>query len=384
MFSSFSRRRVAALLALTCLLLITLDRNDNAAISALRRAFSVAVHPFETAGRVIARPVERAWDGVVHADDLRRENEALKDEIGYQRGATVEAVAAELQWTDLQRLTGLDLPSKYKIRLGTVIGDAPGNYQNTVEINIGANAGLKPGMPVVVGQGLAGRIRTVRDTTSTVLLISDPDYAVGAEALMSSAKCVAPPTQAVPGSDVTAGTGQTASEGSLVSLSSEVTPGTGTGAANPDPAALETVPDPLAADTLPPEGTPDTGTPGTGTPGTGTGTPPATPSTEDPTAPDVVRETGTLRGQTFDKPLRFAFIDDTATSRIICEGARVQTAGGSSSNAPPGLPIGKVTKVERQPGGGPPIIEVTPWARLTQLKFVAILLFVPSPAAPGA
>ena len=91
-----------------------------------------------------------------------------------------------------------------------------------------------------------------------------------------------------------------------------------------------------------------------------------------------------MRGQTFDKPLRFAFIDDTATSRIICEGARVQTAGGSSSNAPPGLPIGKVTKVERQPGGGPPIIEVTPWARLTQLKFVAILLFVPSPAAPGA
>ena len=59
----------------------------------------------------------------------------------------------------------------------------------------------------------------------------------------------------------------------------------------------------------------------------------------------MVRETGTLRGQTFDKPLRFAFIDDTATSRIICEGARVQTAGGSSSNAPPGLPIGKVTKV---------------------------------------
>ncbi|HQV56924.1 MAG TPA: hypothetical protein PKV27_02855, partial [Ilumatobacteraceae bacterium] len=62
MFSSLSRRRVVALLVLTCLLLITLDRNDNPVISRVRRVFAVAMEPFETAARVVSAPIFRAWN----------------------------------------------------------------------------------------------------------------------------------------------------------------------------------------------------------------------------------------------------------------------------------------------------------------------------------
>ncbi len=386
MLSSFSRRRIAILLALTCLLLITLDRNDNAQISKVRRAFAVLLHPFETAARVVARPVERLWDGVVHADDLRRQNAELRDQIGYQRGATVEAVAAELRWQELERLSGLSLPNKYRVRLAEVIGDAPTNFQNTVEINLGANGGLQPGMMVMTVEGLVGRIRTVKETTSIVLLVTDPDFAVGAQALMRSATqpgpaldTLPPPGTGVPGSGpVGTGTPGTGTPGSGAGAPGTITSTPGTSLDTPSPGTLVTMnsdpPVPGSGVAAVPPVVPATAVP----PG---GTAPLT--TDAPGGPEVVRETGSIRGQTLGKPLRLSFIDDTATSRILRVGALVQTSGGASSLAPPNLLIGTVSRVQRETGGGPPIIEVTPSAKLTQLRFVAVVLYVPNPAALG-
>ena len=49
MFSSLSRRRVIALVVLTCLLLITLDRNGNPVIDRLRSAVATVLSPLDTA-----------------------------------------------------------------------------------------------------------------------------------------------------------------------------------------------------------------------------------------------------------------------------------------------------------------------------------------------
>lgn len=331
MFSSFSRRRIAILLALTSLLLVTLDQGENQVIAKARNVFSVVLHPFETAAEVVARPIERVWDGITKVDDLQRENQELRDRLANQRGAEVQAISAQLQLADIQKLTGLTRSSKSKVALATVIGDAPGNFQNTVEIDLGANAGLRAGMPVTDGFGLVGRIRVVKETTAIVLLITDPEFSVKAEVLQS------------PLTAVTA----------------------------PRPRATTATTKPRVTSTTRPRSTTTTTT-----------RPPATSTSTTLVAPPV-RETGTLTGRTANRPLVMRFIDDTASSRAVRVGAIVQTAGGSNSLAPQGIPIGVVTKVAKAQGGGEAVVEVTPNGKLTQLKFVAVVLFVPNPTALG-
>ena len=371
MFSSFSRRRIAVLLALTCLMLVSIDRvGDNAVISKVRRVFAVAVHPFEVATRVVARPVERVWDGIVHADELREQNERLRDQVSAQAGAAVEAVAAQLQLADLKRLTGLNASSSYSVAFASVIGEAPGNFQNSVEIDLGANVGLKVGMPVTDGRGVIGRIKVVKDTSSVVLLITDPSYRVQAELLMPADAIdeSGPGDTGVPGT----GAGGTTDTGPLPGTAATGPPVTDppvTGPPNSEPG------DPLSTG---PSGdgaaTRDTGVPGTGD---------TTTTTTTTLVPDVVRETGILEGQTADRPLLLRFVDISSTSRSVRPGATVLTAGGVNSLAPPGLQIGVVTKVELGASSGDALIEVEPYARLRQLKFVAVVLYVPNPASAG-
>src|SRR5207244_4579232 len=60
-----------------------------------------------------------------------------------------------------------------------VVATSPSNFQLTVEIDHGIPAGLRKGMPVVTGAGLAGRVVAVSQERATVLLLTDPSFNVG-------------------------------------------------------------------------------------------------------------------------------------------------------------------------------------------------------------
>lgn len=64
--------------------------------------------------------------------------------------------------------------------IARVISPGPSNYLDTIRIDLGAEHGIAPGMPVVTERGLVGRIHKVGPTTSTVLLITDPASGVPA------------------------------------------------------------------------------------------------------------------------------------------------------------------------------------------------------------
>ncbi|MEQ1702362.1 MAG: hypothetical protein ABMA25_19810, partial [Ilumatobacteraceae bacterium] len=101
MFSSLSRRRVIALVVLTCLLFITLDRNGNPVIDRIRSVVATIMRPLDTATEAITLPIERAWDGITNYDELERENEALRDQIEQLKGNDVEARSAILEYREL-------------------------------------------------------------------------------------------------------------------------------------------------------------------------------------------------------------------------------------------------------------------------------------------
>ena len=321
MLSSLSRRRVVVLLILTSLLLITLDRRSgNTVIDKARQAFAVVLRPFDIAADAVSKPIANAWYGITHYSDVKAENEALKDQIEHQKGAEIEAQTAITKFYELLRLYHLTSVHSYKSVIAQVVGEAPSNFQNTVEITVGTRAGVAVGMPVTDGAGLIGKVTKVYPDRSVVMLITDPQFSVQAQVLSqidesngSSTTSTSVPNTAVSGRP----------------LDSTTTTSTTT---------TTTVPT-----------TTTTTKPGTAAPSGQTTT--STSSTTTTTIPDllVARETGNIDGQNADRPLLFSLIDDTALTNVKV-GDIVETAGGTKSLAPQGLPIGTITAVRQRLG----------------------------------
>lgn len=351
MLSSLSRRRVVVLLILTSLLLITLDRRGhNAFIDKARQAFAVVMRPFDVAAEAVSKPIANAWYGITHYDNLKAENEALHNQVENQKGAEVEAQTAITKYYELLKLYRLTSVHNYKSVIAQVVGEAPSNFQNTVEITVGTRDGIAVGMPVTDGAGLIGKVTKVYPDRSVVMLIIDPQFSVQAQVLSrvdqadaSSTTATTPPNTAISGRplDTTTTTTTTIAPLSTTTTTTAKTVGATTG--------------------------PTTS---------------STSSTTSSTLPDIVvrRETGDIGGQGADRPLLFSLIDDTALTNVKV-GDTVETAGGTKSLAPQAIPIGTITAVTPRLGSRSPTVEVEPNASLTQLNFVAVVLFVPNQAA---
>lgn len=352
MFSSLSRRRVVVLLILTSLLLITLDRRaNNVVIDKARQAFSVVIRPFDIAANAVSKPIANAWYGITHYDDVKTENQALHDQIEHQKGAEIEAKTAINIANDLLKLNRLTSARNIKGVAARVIGDAPSNFQNTIEVTVGSRDGVAVGMPVTDGAGLIGKVTKVNPDSSFVMLITDPQYAVQAQVFSRV-------DQADASSTTSSTTPNTAPSGRQLGT----TTSTSTTTTTTTPVTTTTTISALGA--------------------TAGGTTTSSTSTTSTTLPSfrVRRETGDVTGQGAGRPLLFSLIDDTALTNVKI-GDVVETAGGTKSLAPQSIPIGTITAVTSRLGSRSPIVEVEPNASLTQLNFVSVVLFVPNQAA---
>ena len=124
----------------------------------------------------MSRPVATAASIV---EDVRRlvnltsENVALRQEnarlLQWRAAATVLAAENE-QFRHLLRFVPDDPASFISAR---VIADSGGAYVRSILVNAGSRDGVRKGLPVIVGDGLTGRIADVGRRASRVLLVND-------------------------------------------------------------------------------------------------------------------------------------------------------------------------------------------------------------------
>lgn len=345
---SVSRRRAIVLLVLSSVLLITVDLRGNAVVVRARSVFARVLSPFETAGRAVATPVRNAWRGATDYDRLERENERLYDEIARQKGDQLTARAVVSEYQELLTLNGLT--AKYPTVTARVVGDAPGNFRQTVEIDRGSDDGIGVGMVVVNYAGLIGKITAVYADRSVVLLATDHEYAIEAKVSAAAEDPAASPTGPTTPSGIPIG--------DLVTTTSSPTTNTVDGSTNPAGA---------------------------------TGASPATTTTTTTIASDtspvttvkslfvVPRDTGAFEGRGSGRLPAMRFV----TERSIQVGAVISTAGGSKSLAPPDIVIGEVINVIRRAGSAGPLLEVRLAANLAQLNFVQVVLYRPPSEVPS-
>jgi rod shape-determining protein MreC len=113
-------------------------------------------------------------------DDLIRKNEELEKEF-----ETVDVLRARLEELESENARLKDLldfrettPAEYKV--AKVLGRNPNKWFSTLSISLGALDGVRADDPVVSRSGLVGRVLTIYDRMSTVLLLTDPESGVGA------------------------------------------------------------------------------------------------------------------------------------------------------------------------------------------------------------
>jgi rod shape-determining protein MreC len=368
---SVSRRRAVALLALTSILLITLDRQNNSLISGARDVFGFVFHPVEDATRVITRPIQNAWRGMTNYDELEAENERLQDRLDQQEGAFIAALAIVRDAQELLALNGIDNLVDVSSVTAQVIGASPSNYSQTVEINQGSDRGLQVGMTVVNAAGLVGKITQVFPNRSVVMLASDVQYAIPVQVVnqpedaTTTTTTTTPPTTTTtaPTTTTTAPTTTTtiaASPGSVASVTSSSVPSTTTTTIDLSGVDFEALGSTtVAVSTI--------------APGATTPAPSTTIDIND--LPTV--ETGIFRGRGRDKAPVVEFIDQNARFGEVRVGALVITSGGSSSLAPRGIVVGRVIKIVERTGTAGAVLEVRLTARLSTLNFVRVLLYQP-------
>jgi rod shape-determining protein MreC len=173
-----SRTRLAVLVAAS-VTLVTLGLRDAPVIRNLREGAATVTDPIESGVDTATRPVRNAWHGITDYDDLKAENERLRDQVEQAGAADISGTDAERQLADLSLV--LDLPYATDIPkvVARVVSGPRSNFSHAVEIDKGSDDGLAVGMPVATGAGLAGRITQVTSNSATVDLITDPEIRVG-------------------------------------------------------------------------------------------------------------------------------------------------------------------------------------------------------------
>ena len=380
---SVSRRRAIALLALSSILLITLDLQGNSVVNGLRNVFSTIFQPIQSSARVMTRPLENTWQGITNYGELEAENARLQDQLDQQEGAFIAALATVRDAQELLALNGIDNLADISSVTAQVVGGTPSNYSQTVEINQGSDRGLRVGMPVVNAAGLVGRITWVDNNRSLVLLANDSLYAIPVQVV--NQPDIVPATTTTT-TTTTTSTTTTSTSTTTSTTTTTLAPVAPLSTAIVDPNAITTSSTTAIATATSTSTTVDlsgidfgalapstTGEIVTIAPGTTAGGPTTTINLDDL----PVAETGIFRGRGIDNAPVVEFIDQNSRFGEVQVGALVFTSGGSQSLAPRGIVVGRVIKIVERTGTSGAVLEVRLTAKLTALNFVRVLLYQP-------
>ena len=124
--------------------------------------------------------VKHGWQDYFALQEIRRENEALQQEVGQLQIALQQERTEATQSRSLQDLLMLKRELPLQTSSARVIGYAPGLTFRTMNIDKGTDDGLRRDMAVIAPSGVVGRIVQESPRASKVQLLIDRNAAAGA------------------------------------------------------------------------------------------------------------------------------------------------------------------------------------------------------------
>ena len=174
-------RRYALLLAvlLTSLFLLTVQARS---LGPTRAADLVALTmtPIQSLLASVHRGALSAWHTITDWKRVRSENMALRADNERLRVQSLQARETDQENRRLRRLLALRDRMPLATLTGEIIGRESGGWARSLTVNRGRADGVAQQMPVIVPEGLIGRVARVRSGASIVQLLNDPTSTVGA------------------------------------------------------------------------------------------------------------------------------------------------------------------------------------------------------------
>ena len=184
------RRAVLAVLVLFSLFLLTayFGESSNGSLHAVQRGAMEVFAPIQEGANRALKPVRDlfGWfgdtvDAKEERDKLEAESEALRSEVTLVKVENRQFKLIEgLQQQNTEG--GLDGYAPVQAR---VIARSPSSWFQSFQINKGSSDGVRVDQPVVNSAGLVGKVKEVSDGNAVVMLLTDPEFGVSAQALDS-------------------------------------------------------------------------------------------------------------------------------------------------------------------------------------------------------
>lgn len=143
-----------------------------------RGAAKSALAPLEQAMTAVAGQVDRVTSVFGDVGSLRAENARLRAADEALRAEVVQLNAAAKENATLRQALNFQKSAGHKLVAAQVIGAGPDGFSRTMEIDRGTADGIRPGMVVVTGAGLLGRVREAGPHAANVQTLADPQSRV--------------------------------------------------------------------------------------------------------------------------------------------------------------------------------------------------------------
>jgi rod shape-determining protein MreC len=183
-------RLTILLLVLTSVTVLTLDFRGVGFLGDARRAVGSALSPLQGAADFVATPFQNTWNGITTYDELADENETLRTQVEQLEGEVARNADVAAQYDEL--VSQVDIPWVGALSTATarVVQQPASSFSHVIGIDKGTGAGIRVGMPVVVGHGdslggLVGRVVDVGAGSASVQLVTDPEFRVGVRMVTS-------------------------------------------------------------------------------------------------------------------------------------------------------------------------------------------------------
>jgi rod shape-determining protein MreC len=178
--SSLLFRRGAVLFSVLVVVSVVLMNADRRiSVNPLRDVAGVTLLPVQGTAHAIGGALDEVAGFFADARALRRENDELRRTIEHLTAENVQVQSLRQQNESLRQQLGFReaRPELQQLPAEVVYRD-PTSLRKYVVIDRGRRDGVEPGMAVVSPGGLVGRVQTVDDRRSRVLLLIDQSSAV--------------------------------------------------------------------------------------------------------------------------------------------------------------------------------------------------------------
>ncbi len=138
------------------------------------------VAPFQDFVTNSIRRVSGIWRHYFFLVSVAKENDKLKKALNHAIEKNKQQDEIELSNARLRNLLDLRKTLSTRVLAADVVGRDPSPWFKSIIINKGKSDGIETGLPVVIPEGIAGRVEDVSSHYSKVLLIIDRNSAVDA------------------------------------------------------------------------------------------------------------------------------------------------------------------------------------------------------------